>query len=146
MRQGALLAFALLTGGTAAAQDDAARKDLERMQGTWRMEALEVNGKLVPPAKLESATLVIKGDRYVVTVKGRPQETVIALDPGRKPKAIDMVFKEGTNKDKVHKGIYALEGDTLKICRGLGPDQERPTEFGTWPDTNYFLVTWKRKP
>jgi len=37
------------------------------------------------------------------------------------------------------------QGDTLKVCRGLRPEQERPTQFGTWPNTNLFLVTWKRQ-
>jgi uncharacterized protein (TIGR03067 family) len=140
-----VLLFTLITlGGRGQEKQDIAKKDLDQMQGTWTMEALEVNGKLVPQDKL-GALLVIKANKYIVTVKKKAQETTITLDPGKKPKAIDMVFGEGANKDKVHKGIYSIDGDTLKICRGLNPDQERPTEFGTWPDTNYFLVTWKRK-
>ena len=24
-------------------------------------------------------------------------------------------------------------------------EQERPNQFATWPDTNYFVVTWKKQ-
>ena len=25
------------------------------------------------------------------------------------------------------------------------PGEDRPTQMGTWPNTNLFVVTWKRK-
>jgi len=125
--------------------DDAAKKDLEKVQGTWTMAALEVDGKPVPEEKLKSSMLTIKGDKYIIKIKDETHETIIKLDPTKKPKEIDMTFTEGANKDKVLKGIYELDGDKFKICRALLPDKDRPTEFGTWPDTGVFLVTWKRQ-
>jgi uncharacterized protein (TIGR03067 family) len=139
-----LLAFICLAAADNP-REEAAKKDLEKMQGTWTMAALEVDGKQVPEAKLQGTTLLIKDNKYIVQLKGQKFETVFQLDPTKKPKEIDMTFAEGANKDKVHKGIYSLEGDTFKLCRGQQPDRERPTEFGTWPDTGIFLVTWKRK-
>jgi uncharacterized protein (TIGR03067 family) len=142
------IALMLALMGVAAAdrpRDEAAKKDLEQLQGTWTMAALEVDGKLVPEAKLKGTTLIIKGNKYIVKVRNQTHETAFQLDPTKKPKEIDMTFAEGANKDRVHKGIYALEGDTFKLCRGQQPDRERPTEFGTWPDTGIFLVTWKRQ-
>lgn len=129
----------------ADAPPDAVRKHLERMQGTWVMTALEVDGKLVPENKL-GTILIIKGSKYTTRVKDREFATAFKLDPAKSPPAIDMVFTEGDNKDKVLKGIYKLEGDTLKVCRGLSADKDRPTQFGTWPNTGIFMVTWKRKP
>ncbi len=126
--------------------ENQAKKDQDRMQGAWVLVALEVNGKLVPPDKLKDTLLEIKGDKYITKVKGKSFETTFTLDPGKKPMAIDMMFVEGDKKDKVLKGIYLLEGDMLKICRGLQAEQDRPAQFATWPDTNVFLVTWKRKP
>jgi uncharacterized protein (TIGR03067 family) len=125
--------------------DDAAKKELEKLQGTWTMAALEVDGKPVPEEKLKSSALTIKGDKYIIKVKDDTHETIIKLEPTKKPKEIDMTFTEGANKDKVLKGIYELDGDMFKICRALLPDKDRPTEFGTWPDTGVFLVTWKRQ-
>lgn len=124
---------------------DQAKKDRERLQGAWVMAALEVDGKLVPADKLKDTTLLIKGNKYITRVKDRQFETTFTLDPGKSPRAIDMVFTDGANKGQVLKGIYSVEGDTLKVCRGLQPKQDRPTQFGTWPNTGLFLVTWKRQ-
>jgi uncharacterized protein (TIGR03067 family) len=125
--------------------DDAAKKELDKLQGTWTMAALEVDGKPVPEEKLKSSTLTIKGDKYIIKFKDDTHETIIKLDPTKKPKEIDMTFTEGANKDKVLKGIYELDEDKFKMCRALAPDKDRPTELGTWPDTGVFLVTWKRQ-
>jgi uncharacterized protein (TIGR03067 family) len=122
-----------------------AKKELDRLQGTWVMAALEVNGEEVPQKKLEGTTLVIKGDRYIVKVKDSIHETTIKLDPSKDPRAIDTYFPNGTELPKLSKGVYELDGDTLKICRHQAPGGERPTQIGSWPDTNLFVVTWKRK-
>jgi uncharacterized protein (TIGR03067 family) len=109
------------------------------------MAALEVDGKPVPEEKLQGTRLTIRGDKYIVTVKDTKHEVTIKLDPAQKPKAIDMLFPDGTNLPKVGKGIYKLDGETFVLCRAQSTDGARPTEFGTWPNTGYFLVTWKRK-
>jgi uncharacterized protein (TIGR03067 family) len=56
-----------------------------------------------------------------------------------------MTPQDGDKKDKLMKAIYKIDGDTFKVARGLNPEQERPTQFATWPDTNYFVVTWKKR-
>ena len=143
----AVVLLVVLAGLLAQPQaTDQAKKDLERLQGTWEMAALEVDGKDVGAAKIQDTTLTIKGDKYTVKVKKSVNGCTIRLDPSKKPHAIDMIFSEPGNADKVHKGIYMIEGDTLKICRGLNADQERPEQFATWPNTGYFVVTWKRAP
>jgi uncharacterized protein (TIGR03067 family) len=129
----------------AAEPADDAKKELEKLQGEWVMAALEVDGKAVPEEKLRDTTLTIKDDKYIVTVKETKHEVTFKLDPSQKPKAIDMSFPDGANLAKVGKGIYKIDGDTFVMCRAQMPDQARPTEFGTWPNTGYFLVTWKRK-
>jgi uncharacterized protein (TIGR03067 family) len=123
------------------------KTDLQLMQGHWEMVALEINGKLEPDNRINDTVLEIFRDKYIVkSKKNRPIETTFTVDPTKKPKTIDMTFTEGDKKNKVLKGIYFLEGDTLKVCRGLQAEQDRPTEFATWPDTNVFVVTWKRLP
>jgi uncharacterized protein (TIGR03067 family) len=144
VRSLSILPAALLLFGQAEAPD-AAKKELERLQGTWVMAALEVNGMDVGVQKVQGAGLTIKGDRYRVKTKGMDHECVLRLDPKKKPPAIDMIFTEPDGREKVCKGIYELDGDKLRICRGLGADQDRPNQLATWPGTNYFVVTWKRE-
>lgn len=124
---------------------DLAAKDLKLLQGKYVMEALEVNGVKVPLNKLEGTFLTIKGDSYTVHVKDKTIPCQIVLDPKQDPKHLDMVFKEGEKKDKTHKAIYRIDGERLLVARGLGAEQERPNQFATWPDTNYFVVTWRRQ-
>jgi uncharacterized protein (TIGR03067 family) len=146
MKRFLIVAWAVISIAAETAKEDEAKKDLEKLQGTWTMAALEVDGKLVPEEKLKSSTLTIKGDKYIIKVGEMTHETTIKIDPGKKPKEIDMTFLDGPNKDKTLKGIYEIDGDTFKMCRGLTADKDRPSDFGTWPDTGMFLVTWKRQP
>jgi uncharacterized protein (TIGR03067 family) len=140
---GVLLAFSLL--GAQPNADSAVKKDLKALEGTWVMAGLEVNGIDVPVNKLDGTELTIKDDLYALKAKDKVFKVVLKLDPSKDPKEIDMIFQEGANKDKVHKGIYKVEKGQFKICRGLNPEQHRPNQFATWPNTNYFVATWKRK-
>lgn len=124
--------------------DDKAKKDLERLQGTWVMHALEINGKA--ESRIQDTVLDIKKDEYKTTVKGKEQRGLkLKLDPSKEPKWVDMIQSQPGEADKVIKGIYTFEKDTFKICRGLDSTHERPNQFATWPDTGYFVVTWKKK-
>jgi hypothetical protein len=50
----------------------------------------------------------------------------------------------GYHGEKTYSAIYALEGDTLTICR---PDEgQRPAEFASKPGSNILLYTAKRIP
>ena len=141
-------ALILALGGVAwaGAGDDAAKKDLRALQGAWVIAAMEVNGMDVPADKLEGTVLTIKDDRYAVKIKDKVINTaVIELNPKKDPKELNMTPQEGAAKDKLHKAIYKIDGDTFKMARGLNAEQERPDQFATWPGTNVFVITWKRK-
>src|SRR5262249_18824296 len=137
--------FFCLALAQASAQEKA-NKDLERMQGRWTMQALEVNGKDVAEEKLQDTILIIKGDEYRTKVNDKePPGYRLKLDASKNSKAVDMIQIQPDGVEKIIKGIYTFEDDRLKICRGLTPEQERPNQFATWPDTNYFVVTWKKQ-
>lgn len=138
-----LTALVFLTLAQATAQD-AATKDLERLQGSWTMHALEINGKSV--SKIQETNLIVKKDEYKTTVKKKEQPGLkFKLDPSKNPKWIDMTQPQPDGTEKVLKGIYKIENDTFVICRGTVPEHERPNQFATWPDTGYFVVTWKKQ-
>jgi uncharacterized protein (TIGR03067 family) len=145
MARSFIVASAALLLLGAQRQQDAAQQELKRLAGTWLIAAMEVEGEKIADERLQGTELEIKENKYIVTVKGKSHETVITLDPTKKPKEIDMVFRDGPNKDKVHRGIYELQGDTFRFCRSRDPDFERPKEFKTSPGTGLFLVEWKRQ-
>ena len=123
----------------------AVKKELNKLQGQWTISALEVNGADVAPEKLQGTVLTIKDDGYSVTLKDTTIRCKITLDPAKDPKEIDMLFLDGDNKDRTQKGIYRFQGETFQLVRGISPEQNRPRDFATWPNSNIFVVTWKKK-
>jgi uncharacterized protein (TIGR03067 family) len=138
-----ILSVGMLLGADGK-NDDPAAKDLERLQGTWAIESLEINGKQEPEERTKDTKLTVKGDKYVVKVRDKEFEVTIKLDPTKKPKHIDMVPADGPAQGKTHPGIYAVDGERFKLCRGQAPDKERPADFGSWPDSGVFYIVWKK--
>ena len=48
--------------------DDKAKKDRTDMQGTWVPSAAELDGEKLPDEAIKSIKLVVKDDKYTVTV------------------------------------------------------------------------------
>jgi uncharacterized protein (TIGR03067 family) len=130
-----------LVGGNAIADD--AKDDLKALQGTWDLIYFERDGKEV---KLQQNTQAINtGDKFVVK---RGDEVIAAgtmkLDPSKKPNASETTYTDGADKGKTFKGIYQIEGDTVKFCRAGSPDDDRPTEFKTKSGSGEFVAVYKR--
>ena len=106
--------------------DDA--KDLAAMQGTWLPESAELSGKRFPDPIRKSIKLVMKDDKYSVTVGKTLDEGTVKLDSAAMPKKMEIKGSEGPNKGKTILAIYEVGGETLKVC--FDPEgKTRPTEF-----------------
>ena len=118
-----------------------ARSDLDGLQGDWQVVAAEQGGRVLPKDQFPFTTLRIRDD--TILHEGGPHQLLkvrFRLHPDQQPKAMDME-SEGYHGDLYH-AIYALEGDTLTICR---PDNAtRPTESASSPGSNVLLYTAKR--
>jgi uncharacterized protein (TIGR03067 family) len=130
---------------SAAAGGDDAKKELERFQGVWTVIALEEGGEKAPEEITRAMGVEFKGDVLIVSEKGKVVERLqVKLDPGKKPKALDLKYLTGEDKGKTELGIYALEGDTLKICvNSVG--KERPKDFTTAKDNEQSMIVLRRK-
>jgi uncharacterized protein (TIGR03067 family) len=138
---GAVLA-AGLAAATAAAGGDA-KKDSERLQGSWAVVRMEEKGSSAPEDLLKELAVEIKGDRLLVTNQGKPLlEFRYTLDPTKKPRAIDLTHLSGEEKGKTELAIYEVAGDTARFCVG---DRERPRDFGTAKDDDRTLFVIRRK-
>jgi uncharacterized protein (TIGR03067 family) len=100
----------VLTAETARSGD---KKEQEKFEGTWSL--VKVEGGKPSKDKEPDAKITFKGDK--VTSKNKFDKTDAAtysVDPTKKPKEIN-VHKEKDGKKVTFKGIYELDGDTLKI-------------------------------
>jgi len=134
-----------LTVGTAGAQDDAAKKELKKLEGTWATVSIEAAGqKVTDEDKIKTRKLTTKGEKYTLKVGDETVQGTIEINPTKKPKTIAVKPESGTNKGKTLLGIYELDGDSLKICLAL-PDKDRPTAFATAAENGQQLVVYKRE-
>lgn len=137
-----LVAFTLVLCFSLTGSGDT--KDGDTLQGAWLPVMAELAGKMFPDEVRQTIKLVIKDDKYTVTLGKAVDRGTIKLQPAAKPKAMDIIGAEGPNKDKTILAIYEAKDDTLRICYDLS-GKNRPTEFKTKEGTPLFLVTYKRE-
>ena len=106
-------AMALVIGLDAG---DAARTDLQTLQGTWNVLAGNEGGKTFPPPRVKGAKMVVKGNTMKVNEQDKQLEMTFTLDATREPKSIDMTITAGKRKGEMARGVYAIDGEMLKIC------------------------------
>jgi len=102
------------------------------------------DGMEMPEAMRQTAQRVCRGEETTVMVGGQLiMKAKFALDPAKKPKAIDYDVLEGPTKGMKHLGIYEFEGETVKFCFAA-PGGERPMEFVSKPGDRRTTSVWKR--
>jgi uncharacterized protein (TIGR03067 family) len=139
---GALTAAFLL----AAPQDtDPIRKDKAALQATWKVTESVSKGEKVPAEDIKDLALLFKGDAILIREGGKTFENfTFTLDPTKKIKEIDLTLKVGPQKGRVDRGIYRIDGDTLRICIQSNKDAPRPGEFISPRNSELWLVILQR--
>lgn len=141
-----LLAVTLLVADAPAG--DAAKKELDKLQGTWVATAGEAGGQQYPDEQLKAMKFVVEGNKYTFTTKDtaeHPEKGTLKPDPAANPKALDIEITDGPDQGKSQKAIYDLEGDTLKVCVA-SPGADRPTEMSAKPQGQGLLTFKRQKP
>jgi uncharacterized protein (TIGR03067 family) len=140
MRPFLLVAACSLLPAAAEAEEKKPMGDQEKIQGTWALVSGERGGKPLPDEVVTHVKLIFSGKKLTTKNKDRQTEAAFKLDPNKEPKEID-VDMEGS----VGKGIYQLDGDTLKIAHGEVGDT-RPKEFPKAGSGLTVLVLKRDKP
>ena len=92
------------------------REDLDLLHGSWRITAMEVEGREMPEEVLAEGRISIEGDRFTSTGMGAEYSGTITLDASVSPRHMDMKFDAGPEKGNTNFGIYELDGDRWRIC------------------------------
>jgi uncharacterized protein (TIGR03067 family) len=149
MRPKALL---IVIAGFLVAADAKEDKELKNLQGTWKVVSGETGGVKVPADKLKDAVLVIDGDKFIMTDRGKEKEgktLTFKIDLSKRPKQLDLTDPKEKDAKPVP-CIYALDGDELKLCIPLVPlgkkeDVQRPASFDTKDKLLMLMVCQREK-
>ncbi len=127
----------------ADATEEMSKKEMAKLQGAWSAVSDEREGMKAPDERVKMVKITIQGDKLIAHDGNNTLEMKYILDPSKNPKTIDITYLDGELKGESSQGIYALDGDTLKICMHRGTN--RPTEFETKPDSQRHLLVLKRE-
>jgi len=145
----------LLAVGLLVAADDRRGDDrgAQALQGRWTVVSGEEGGKRQTDADVKDASVVFQGNRVRVKMKGEELEMTYTLrqTEGKKGRGeidkgrgeIDFTLTRGPDKGKTSKGIYSLEGDSLRVAYAA-PGEDRPRDFRTAEGTRQAMWVLKR--
>jgi uncharacterized protein (TIGR03067 family) len=131
----------------ADAKDDAAKKDLDKFQGTWMLVSGEKDGQKLAADDVKKSKLTWKGKECAVDTPHQAKETIKAtakLDATKTPKEMDWERSAGPAAGKPMHAIYEFTGDyQYRICFAPA-GKDRPKEFATKAGSGEILHVWKR--
>ncbi len=141
----------LITAATllvaADSRDDAAKKDLQKLQGSWRLTSGEKDGKKLADEDVKKSHITWKGQSATLETPHQSSKKITAtvtLDPTKSPRHMDWTRKAGPNAGKPMHAIYEFTGpDEYRVC--FDPSgKERPKEFRTKSGSGHIMHVWKR--
>jgi uncharacterized protein (TIGR03067 family) len=122
------------TPGDSTSRDEAARRDIEALQGTWQAVAEETDGTVLSPdeVKQRNRTVVVDGNSFTMTrmIDGMLETYGGTLEIDARSRNFDWRGTDPSGTSMGLTGIYSFEGDTLRLCYRRSENRaERPTEF-----------------
>jgi uncharacterized protein (TIGR03067 family) len=134
-----------------------ARSDQDRLQGAWSVVSLTDDGNRAPEALVKKLRVVFKEGRIIIKPWVEPLTDALArspdrdevhylLDPSGKPKSIGFTSEWSAGKGIIRisriPGIYALDGDRLRICWRFF---DKPTQLSSTADNMQTLLVLSRQ-
>lgn len=134
-----------------------AKKDLELLQGTWKIDSMEWGGKGLPKDVMTGYKFVFDGNKLkwegaigmqsrggkISAIGDGVYNCEFKIDPGQDPKQIDITLQ--TKKaDRTLLAIYEIKAETLKICYFANNNGRRPSEFASKEGVNIGYITLSR--
>jgi len=127
-------------------KNDAIKKDRQQIHGTWRIVALNINGKAATEEDTKKL-LVFNGTDGTWTLFSQGIEILkgtSTIDPTTKPKSIDFTSIDGEGRQSQFLGIYELGEKARKLC--FAPKMKgRPGDFSASLGSEIILVNFERE-
>ena len=148
MRYSVFVLLALCSLGSIAQgqKKDPVKKDADLIQGVWRGVSSISDGQETPKAELDVMRLIVKDDRWNYAIGDGPPifnpAPKFVLNFDAKLKTIDVVSTKQKGQSLL-RGIYEIEGDTMKVCFAVG-NAERPKEFTGTAGSKSGITVYKR--
>lgn len=144
------VAVLILFATVAGADDEAGRKFLKELEGTYAPVSMTKGGEKASDELLKAVvSITFKGDSLTVRLKGEKEEDhqgTLVVDLTQKPIAIDMIPKDGPDAGKPMLGIIKVDRDAVTICwADRGDATSRPKEFSSTKENKQFLIVMKKK-
>jgi uncharacterized protein (TIGR03067 family) len=121
--------------------------DLDRLQGTWKIASLELEGMKLPALMFPTAKVVVNGATFTSTGMGAVYEGILELDESTSPKSFSLKFTQGPEEGNTNFGIYELDGDAdaarWKLCLAM-KGEPAPTDFTTSKGSGRAMEVLKR--
>ena len=146
LRMAALGCLLLLGSRLAADQgertDNAETVVASQLRGAWVAVSMESGGRKEEAPKNRELMLTFEGGKLSVLEGKHTEEGTYTIRDARTPNEIDMVPSRDLKGAPMLKGIYRIDGDTLKLAFSRGGP--RPTAFES-KDNNSVVIIFKRK-
>jgi uncharacterized protein (TIGR03067 family) len=125
------------------------RKELAKLDGTWTLVKMEIDGKSLLDKARPFPNVVIKDGKATFDGKepleGGPVLLAKVLDTSRKPRTVTVPYEGKV----AFYGIYEVTGDELRVCgdgvdtaQEPNPEARRPKEFDS---KQGLLLVFKRQ-
>jgi len=119
-------------------------EEIERLQGTWRIVSLEVEGSKMEDVFVAGSKVIVAGEAFSTISMGAGYSGLLAIDATSDPHKLDMIFTYGPHAGMRSLGIYRFEGDSWVLCLGMA-GRERPEDFVTQPGSGHALEMLERE-
>jgi uncharacterized protein (TIGR03067 family) len=142
----ALASMAL--AGVAADEPKAGEKAaVKQLQGVWQPRSVIESGRRLSGSDLEAytgMTLTIGDGKSTLKAAdgGVLSACELKVDAGKERKTFDAKEVEGLGVGRIYKGIWEVEGDTLKWCFST---KDRPKGFEVQEQADFFLLVLTRQ-
>jgi uncharacterized protein (TIGR03067 family) len=90
--------------------------DLAALQGSWKIDYLEVAGSQVPSSAFAGAGVTVSGDTFESTGMGAVYRGRLKLVEDGARKLFSLSFEDGPETGNVNHALYKLDGDAWTFC------------------------------